>query len=484
MVEAIDLEDVARRTAALDVNARYFGLSTRVLMENAGRGVADAIVRRYGAGRRVAIVCGLGNNGGDGFVAARHLADRAEVTVWLLGRPEEIATEEARSNWTVLERTRVKRIVVRDSTDLASESFGGYDVLVDAMLGTGQRGTPREPYRSAVARLNAAPAARIAIDIPTGYGSPVAVAADLTLSFHFPKIPGAEVLSLGLPWDFDSHIGPGDVQVLARRPPDAHKGQAGRVLIVGGSAFFRGALEYAARAAAPLVDLVYVAAPAPCAEAVSRLPGLLGRCLDGDVLGPGHLDEILRRMEAARCDSVLIGPGLGLGPGVGLVDETRDLVRRLLPALADRKVVVDADAFAAVEGRLDLLGPHTVLTPHRGEFRRLTGTDPTPDAVAAFARTHRTVVVLKGPVDIVSDGERTRFNYTGNPGMATGGTGDVLAGVLVALAARNDLFQAACASAFLTGRAGDLVRERQGEHFTASDVVAALPAALHWAEQF
>lgn len=484
MTDRVNLQEAARRTAALDTNARYFGLSTLVLMENAGRGVADAIVARYGPGRRVGIVCGLGNNGGDGFVAARHLADRADVTVWLIGSPQAIATPEARANWAVLERTQIRRIVVRDSTDLGRDVFNGYDVLVDALLGTGQQGEPREPYRTAVARLNAARGARVAIDLPTGYGSAVAVAADLTLSFHFPKVPGAEVLSLGVPADLDARIGPGDVQVLARRPPDAHKGQAGRVMIVGGSAFFRGALEYAARAAAPMVDLVYYAAPQPCAETVSRLPDLLGQCLPGEVLGVRHLEEILRRIEATRCDSVLIGPGLGLGPGVGLLDETRELVHRLLPALAHRKVVVDADALAALEGRLELLGPFVALTPHRGEFRRLAGADPTPDAVATFARTHRCVLVVKGPVDIVSDGARTRFNHTGNPGMATGGTGDVLAGALTALAARNDLFEAACAAAFLTGRAGDLVRERQGEHFTASDVAAALPAALHWAETF
>ncbi len=484
MTEQIDLEEAARRTAALDVNARYVGLSTLVLMENAGRGVADAIVARYGTGRRVAIVCGLGNNGGDGFVAARHLADRAEVTVWLLGPPRDLATPEARTNWAILERTGIPRIVVRDSQELDETAFAGYDVLVDAMLGTGQQGAPREPYRTAIARLNAAAGVRVAIDVPTGFGSSVAVAADLTLSFHFPKVPGAEVLSLGVPADLEARIGPGDVQRLWRRPPDAHKGQAGRVMIVGGSAFFRGALEYAARAAAPIADLVYHCAPEPCAEAVSRLPALLGRCLPGEVLGPQHAAEILRRIADARCDSVLIGPGLGLGPGVGLAEPTAELVRELLSALRDRKIVVDADAFAALEGRLDLLGPHVVLTPHRGEFRRLAGADPTPEAVAALARACRSVLLVKGPVDIVSDGARTRFNHTGNPGMATGGTGDVLAGALAALAARNDLFFAACAAAFLTGRAGDLVRERQGEHFTASDVAAALPEALHWAERF
>ncbi len=478
------LADAARRTRRLDVNARYAGLSTLVLMENAGRGVADAIVERYGPGRRVAVVCGLGNNGGDGFVAARHLHDRAEVTVVLLGPPKEIATPEARTNWEILERTGIRRVVIRDSTELAGHDFGAYDVIVDALLGTGASGEPREPYRSAVRAMNASRAAKVAIDIPTGAGSATAVAAALTLSFHFPKTPGAVVLPLGVPADLEARIGPGDVQVLAGRPRDAHKGQAGRVLIAGGSLFFRGALEYAARAAAAIVDLVYHCAPKPCEAVVARLPELIGSCLEGDVLGVGHLDEIRRRVDAYRCDAVLIGPGLGLGPGAGVAPETRELVVRLIPALAPVKVVVDADGLQALVGRLDVLGPHVVLTPHRGEFRMLAGTDPTVDQVAAFARAHRCTVVVKGPVDIVSDGARTRVNHTGNPGMATGGTGDVLAGALLGFAARHDLFDAACAAAFVTGLAGDFVREAQGEHFTAGDVASALPGAIRWAEQF
>jgi hydroxyethylthiazole kinase-like uncharacterized protein yjeF len=478
------LLDAARRTRRLDVNARYAGLSTLVLMENAGRGVADAIVERYGTGRRVAVFCGLGNNGGDGFVAARHLADRAEVTVVLLGSPKELQTEEARTNWALLERTGVRRLVVRDSTELAGHEFGAYDVLVDALLGTGASGEPREPYRSAVRAMNASRGVRVSVDVPTGAGSPTAVAADLTLSFHFPKTPDAVVLPLGVPAELEARIGPGDVQVLATRPREAHKGQAGRVLIVGGSAFFRGALEYAARAAAAIVDLVYHSAPKPCEATIARLPDLIGTCLEGDVLGLHHLDEIRRRVETCRCDAVLVGPGLGLGPGVGVAPETRELVVRLVPALAPAKVVVDADGLQALAGRLDVLGPHVALTPHRGEFQALAGTAPSPEAVAAFARDHGCTVVVKGPVDLVSDGVRTRANHTGNPGMATGGTGDVLAGALLGFAACNPLFEAACAAAFVTGLAGDLVKAAQGESFTAADVAAALPGAIKWAREF
>lgn len=282
--------------------------------------------------------------------------------------------------------------------------------------------------------------------------------------------------------DSAARIGPADVRALARRPRDAHKGQGGRVLIVGGSAFFRGALVYAARAAAQIVDLVYHCAPAPCRTTIDLVPDLLGACVDGDCLRATHLDEILQRVESYRIDSVLIGPGLGLGPAIGVPDETRELVVRVLPKLTDCKVVVDADGLNALAGRLDAVGPRVCLTPHRGEFRKLAGVEPTSTHVEQFAKAHRCTVVVKGPVDIVSDGERTRFNHTGNPGMATGGTGDVLSGALAGFAAHNDLFTAACAAAFVTGLAGDLVKEERGEYFTASDVVDRLGVAIKRAQ--
>jgi NAD(P)H-hydrate epimerase len=239
---------------------------------------------------------------------------------------------------------------------------------------------------------------------------------------------------------------------------------------------------YAARAAAPIVDLVYHCAPAPCRTAIDLLPDLLGTCLEGDVLGIGHLGEILKRVEAYRIDSVLVGPGMGLGPIAGVPAETRELVVNLLPRLSPYKVVVDADGLNAIAGHLDVLGPHVCLTPHRGEFRTLAGVEPMPEFATAFANAHRCTIVVKGQVDIVSDGHRTRFNHTGNPGMATGGTGDVLSGALAAFAARNDLFLAACVATYLTGLAGDLAMAHRGEYFTASDVVDRLPAAARRVE--
>jgi len=480
----IDVEEGARRTKVLDVNARYFGLETLVLMENAGRGVADEISRRYGNGKKIAIFCGLGNNGGDGFVVARHLMNGNDVALYLLGNPREINTEEARRNWQVLENTDLERISIRDSTDLSRHDFGQFDVIVDGMLGTGMTGVLREPYKSTMLKINETKSKKVCIDIPTGYGSEVSIKSDLILSFHFPKCEGAEVLTLGIPQDMENRIGPGDVQVLQKRASDAHKGQAGRVMVVGGSSFFRGALEYAGKAAAKIVDLVYHCSPEPCAGAVEKIPDFLGTCLEGEFLIEGHLPEILKRVNAYRCDSILVGPGLGLGPEIGIKDETKKVVIGLVKELKDKKIVIDADGLNAIVQDLDILRENVVLTPHRGEFKKLSGQEPTAENVADFARKYRCIVVLKAPVDIVSNGTITKFNFTGNPGMATGGTGDVLSGAIAGFAAENDAFEACLAATFVTGLTGDFVREEKGYYFTATDVVEKLSEAIRWAEEF
>jgi NAD(P)H-hydrate epimerase len=326
MGQKIRSEDSAKKTTVLDVNSRYFGLEAPILMENAGRGVADEISQRYGDRKKIGIYCGLGNNGGDGFVVARHLINKNDVTLYLLGNPKEINTEEARKNWQILENTNLKKFIIRDSSDLSQHDFDQFDIMVDGMLGTGSTGDPREPCKSTIQKINISKAKKICIDIPTGYGSKVSIQPDLTLSLHFPKCEGAEVLTLGVPLDIENKMGPGDVKILRKRKPDAHKGQAGRVMVIGGSSFFRGALEYAGRAAAKIADLVYHCSPLPCSGAIEKIPDFLGTCLEGDYLVERQLPEIVKRINQYRCDSVVVGPGLGLGPEAGIKEETKKLV--------------------------------------------------------------------------------------------------------------------------------------------------------------
>jgi NAD(P)H-hydrate epimerase len=479
-----DLREAAKRTRILDANSRYFGLETSVLMENAGRGVADEISRRFGSGKKIGIFCGTGNNGGDGFVVTRHLMDKNKVTLYLLGHPKEIQTEEAKKNWQILEHTPLKKFLIRDSTDVSQYDFGQFDILVDGMLGIGISGDPREPFKSTIQKINTTKAKKICIDLPTGYGSTISVKSDLTVSLHFPKLEGAEVLTLGVPLDLENRIGPGEVKALEKRRSDAHKGQGGRVMIIGGSSFFRGALEYAGRAAAKIADLVYTCAPEPCSGTVEKVPDFLGTCLSGDFLSETHLPEILKRIDQYRCDSIIIGPGLGLGPEMGIREETKKMVIGLVRELKEIKIVIDADGLNAISDHLEILKENVVLTPHRGEFKRLSGQEPKAENAAVFAKKYRCIVVLKAPVDIVSNGSKTKFNFTGNPGMATGGTGDILSGAIGGFAATNDLFDSSLAATFVTGLAGDMVEKEKGYYFTSTDVLGKLSEAIRWAEEF
>ncbi len=478
------IEAIGKRTMILDVNSRYYGLETLVLMENAGRGVADVISQRYGKNRKIGIFCGTGNNGGDGFVAARHLMDQNQVTLFLLGHPNEIRTEEAKRNWQILEHTHLQRFFIRDSTDLINHDLDQFDIIVDGMLGTGIQGELREPYKSTVLRMNQTNAKKVSIDIPTGYGSKTSLESNITISFHFPKCEGAEVLSLGIPSGIEKGVGPGEVKALQKRKPAAHKGEAGRVMIIGGSAFFRGALEYAGRAAAKIADLVYHCSPDPCSGAVERIPDFLGTCLKGDYLKGEHLSEIVRRVNQYRCDSVVIGPGLGLGPEIGIKEETKELVIGLIKELKNQKLIIDADGLNAISKSLEVLRENMVLTPHRGEFRRLTGQEPTEENVTHFAKQFGCLLVVKGPIDMISNGRETKLNFTGNPGMATGGTGDILSGTIAGFAAINELFESCCASTFVVGLAGDFVKKEKGFYFTSNDVIEKLPEAIQWAEDF
>jgi NAD(P)H-hydrate epimerase len=255
-------------------------------------------------------------------------------------------------------------------------------------------------------------------------------------------------------------------------------------MVIGGSSFFRGALEYAAKAAAKIADLVYHCSPQPCSGAIEKNPDFLGTCLDGDYLVERQLPEIIKRINQYRCDSVVVGPGLGLGPEAGIKEETKKLVIGLVRELKDKKIVIDADGINAISGNLDILGENTVLTPHRGEFRRLSGQEPVATNVTHFSEQHRCIMVVKGPVDIVSNGMETKFNFTGNPGMATGGTGDILSGAIAGFAANNNLFEASCAATFVTGLAGDFVQKEKGYYFTSTDVLEKLSEAIQWAEEF
>ena len=487
-----------REMRALEMNAEYFGISRLQLMENAGRNVAVEIASRFRPKEaKVAIYCGLGGNGGDGFVAARHLACLGfKVYVILAGRASNITNNEAKRNWEAL-KSLPKSISIYEVRDSSLIPDVKAEIIVDALLGIGLKGSPRPPILQMVKRINESEGFKVAVDVPTGIdsesGKPLgeAVKADITITFHKAK-PGLLkakeyvgeliVRHIGLPTEIENYVGPGDVAIVVKpRPPESHKGDFGRLLIVGGSEVFSGAPALVALAALRTgVDLTYIAAPEKTAYTISGIsPNLITIKLEGEYLSRRGIPVISRHLD--RATAVVLGPGLGLHK------ETYEAVREIVEMVEERGIplLLDADGLKAfAEFKYRLKSP-LVLTPHAGEYQILTG-ERLPEGLEDRMRLVRktaqdldAVILLKSHVDIISDGWRTKLNFTGNPGMTVGGTGDVLSGIVGALMAQGiDPFEAAAAGAFINGAAGDFVASEMGYHITSTDLIDWIPKVM------
>jgi hydroxyethylthiazole kinase-like uncharacterized protein yjeF len=488
----------SREMRAIEMNSEYFGVPRLLLMENAGHCVAWLIESKFELGKSVAIFCGLGGNGGDGFVIARHLLLKGfKVTVILAGRSREITDKAAFENWNALQYLgeTIRVIEVADSSLVPDVKA---DVVVDALLGTGAKGQLRPPILQLVSKINSMQATKIAVDVPTGVDADTgetlgeAVKANMTVTFYKSKKGLAKakkyvgelvVKDIGLPTQFENFAGPGDVaSVVKPRKPESHKGDFGRLLVIGGNETFSGAPTLVAQAALRTgVDLTYVAAPEKTARVISTLsPDLITIKLKGDHLNPHNLDQLKQHVDA--CDAVAIGPGLGLH------EDTREAVRLIFEEVekSGKALVIDADALKAFAAFKRELKVPSVLTPHGGEYETLTGKKLPEDHgqkiqdVKNTAAKLDTVILLKGSVDIVSNGVKFKLNFTGNPGMTVGGTGDVLTGIVGAFLAQDvDPFEAAVAGAFANGAAGDFVFQQKGAHMVASDLINWIPHVLN-----
>ncbi len=494
----------SRDVKVLDENAKFLGVSPLQLMENAGRAVAEYVSSRFSDASTVCVVCGTGNNGGDGFVAARHLARKFRVRVIVVGSPKDIETEEARRNYEAIASMPLSIELLQyrgEGVDYAKSLLSGCDVIVDAILGVGVRGAVREPARSMIIAINEHPAPKVAVDVPSGIDADTgavlgaAVKASATVTFHAIKkgmLTAKEfcgeiiVADIGVPKEAEVIVGPGDLKYsIPRMKETCKKGDKGRILVVGGSKDFTGAPALAALAALKGgADLAIVVAPRPAVNVVrSFSPDII--CVEGsekEYLGPEAAEVVSKFVE--KVDAVLIGPGLGL------YEECTECVKAVIDVVkrAGKKLVIDADAIKALAklGVNTLEGADAVVTPHHGEFRVLTGIDISRseplvsqiEKVVKFSKSTGVKVLLKGPYDIIASGERYKVNITGNPAMSVGGTGDVLAGLTTAFSVWAGTFMGACLAAYVTGLAGDLALKERGSYITASDVIEAIPKAI------
>ena len=492
------------------------GIPSLVLMENAGRQVVAAIEAAYEAKLegRVAVLCGRGNNGGDGFVVARTLLQRGvETAVFVLGALSDVRGD-ARTNLDILGRLGATVVEVSDeqSWELHFSEISQCTLIVDAIFGTGLKAPVSGMIETVIADVNASDLPVVAVDLPSGLSADTphvigdCVHASMTVTLAAPKLPlvlppgeshagDVVIADIGIPYEVVDGLEGPHVELLTPeqvreivepRAAESHKGDYGRVTVIAGSRGKTGAAHLAGMAALRSgAGLVTVATPASCLPIVASMaPELMTEPLaesDDGTLAAAAMDRVLGMTQ----DVIVCGPGLGRTPGV------RDLVQALVER-ASVPLVLDADAItvlAAEPGRLAGSEERDVIiTPHPGEMARLIGAEI--DDVQAnrlqvasdFATTHRVYVVLKGHRTVIATPDGHVFiNPTGNPGMATAGTGDVLAGMIAAWLAQLLDAEAACRLAvFLHGVAGDIAEAHEGQvAMTATDVLAHLGAALN-----
>ncbi len=510
ILTAAQMREVDRRTSA------ERGIPSLTLMENAGTRVYEFLAERFAslARQRVAVLCGKGNNGGDGLVVARYLLERGaagKLTVMLLAAPEQLQGDAAIIFRKFAKTGGQPRAVTSEQQWIAAlDQISDATVVVDALLGTGLRGPAEGLYLRAIRDVNQrlSHAKVVAVDIPSGLASDTgerlgdAIRADYTVTFTAPKVgqifpPNCEavgelrVVPIGSPPElyesdpaiFLSTIEASDIAPLfAPRPRDAHKGDYGHALIVAGSTPKPGAAILAGTAALRAgAGMVTVATTARAAAVVVRhTPELMTEPLPETELGtvsPAAFDYQRFEQMSARKSVIAIGPGLGTN------DQTQAFMRKVIEH-SQQRLVLDADALVP-----ENIKAGAVLTPHPGEMARLTGKTTAEiqsrrvETARAFAQQRQVYLVLKGYRTLVAtpDG-RVLVNLTGTPAMAKAGSGDVLTGMITGFLAQfpqAPVEQAVAAAVYLHGQAGEIASRETGEQgMLASDLIRALPAAI------
>ena len=505
IVSAAEMREIDRSTS------ERFGVPSLMLMEAAGTAVAQFILSRYPEARRIGILCGKGNNGGDGFVVARKLVEGGRAArVLLLGAPEELRGDAA----IMFARLAAAPVVMREAGELksvpATEVFGS-DLIVDAILGTGFRPPVSPFYAVAISRMNMSSAPVVAVDIPSGADADavqkadgIVARADAIVTFTAPRpahvfaelTSGPTVIApIGSPPEaieskLDLHLSTATdfAELLAPRPRESNKGSYGHVLVIGGSLGKAGAAALAGFAALRVGGGLATVATAQSVLGVVAgfCPELMTAALEDTESGTISS----KTLESGRLDAIVEGKSvLAIGPGISRNPETAEFVRRAVSRYK-RPIVLDADGLNAFEGASEKLASvgSAVITPHPGEMARLTGrkvADIQANRVQVarkFAAECQVIVVLKGHRTLIASPQGACWvNATGNPGMATGGTGDVLTGMIAGLIAQhpNQMFQATALAVHLHGLAGDLAAEILGEHsLVATDLLRYLPEAF------
>ena len=455
MISALD-------SRVIDANSEALGIPVSTLMDNAGKVVAQFLNDHYPEGN-ILFVCGPGNNGGDGFAAAL-LLDPERVTVALLRKSSQIHSDIAKQKYSKLQCK-----VEEYNAALLNEA----DVIVDCALGTGIRGKVKDPYRQFILEANASGLPIVSVDVPSGLGSDVTILPQTTITFHDVKVGMNDdncgnilVADVGIPVDAMKFIGPGDVLRYPLPDENSHKGENGRLMIIAGGPYFGAPAMCSMAALRTGADIVRLFTPETVAQAISTYcPVLMITPLPGDHLSTESVDMLLE--QSMYYDAVLLGPGIGKDPDTMLA--VKEFVRK-----CKTPMVIDADALTAIIG-MEILSP-AIITPHKGEFRKLDSQYGGPEPLA---QSMNVTLLLKGHVDTITDGNATRYNKAGTPAMTGAGTGDVLSGAVAALLSKGlSTMEAAALGAFLSGKAGEYAFKDKSYGLIATDIIEEIPHVL------
>ncbi|MBW1978315.1 MAG: NAD(P)H-hydrate dehydratase [Deltaproteobacteria bacterium] len=506
LVKASEIQEMDR------VTIQELGIPGAVLMENAGRGATKLFLDHFKplVGSHVLFLCGRGNNGGDGYVIARYLNELGfKTTVIVLSKFEKLSGD-ALTNFEVLTRMGLDILEVPDSAAWAEHRrlISGCDYIVDGIFGTGLNAPVKGFYEQVIQDANSAKKPIMSIDIPSGLNADtgqvmgVAIKAELTVTFGFPKLgefvfPGAHFVGrlmrvdIGIPSKVADTV-PGKISIVEPsefsslfnvEKPDVHKGRRGHLLVLAGSTGKTGAATMTAlgalRAGAGLVTV--------------GIPGSLNPILENKLTEamtfplPETGDGTLSMDAEKHIYQLMEGKtALAIGPGLSTREETKALVRRII-AQCPLPVIIDADGLNALPGELEALGhkeTRAILTPHPGEMARLISSTPAEvqknrvEIAAEFAQAHACILVLKGARTVIAEpGGEVHLNPTGNPALASGGSGDVLTGLIAGFVARGwPLSKAAIAGVYVHGLAADALAEDMGQSgVLASELLDTVP---------
>ena len=444
----------------LDSNAVHYGINLFELMTNAGKVIADYIQNNYSQSEKVVFVCGSGNNGGDGYVAAKLLCDEGfEVTVLPAASPKTSISRKA------FEQYRNDKINISNLNDYISST----KIVVDCLLGSGIQGIPRPPFDRYIKQINKFENI-LSIDVPSGLGTEISVIPDSTLTFHDKKVGMdndncGEILvkDIGFPKDIDELTGPGELLLFPEFEGSKHKGQNGKVAVIGGGPYSGAPALSALGAYRSGVDLVHVFVPESSYEQVSTFaPELIVHKLPGEIISPENIGSFFEE----EFDSIVIGPGMGKDKA------SLKAVQLILERC--NNVVIDADAISTY----DFYDKNIIITPHKGELTRL-GLQAERKDLMSYADMNNLTLLFKGENDLITDGRFFKKNMTGHPRMAVGGSGDVLAGACGALMAKGlTPFESARLAAYSLGKAGEKCNQKIGPGFLPTDLALSLSKIL------